>query len=662
MRLYSVVIFSGTEYYVFPMVTNTRIQELETLIKKHQDLYYNAEPEISDADFDRLWDELRAIDPENALFQTVPQDSADGFAKASHIIPMGSQEKAADPESFQKWADKMPFHDFLVQYKLDGASIELQYEKGMLRRAVTRGDGTLGDDITANVKKMQGLVLNLNGDLAPDGSAPFSGGVRGEIIMPHDIHRRFYSEKANCRNAANGVMKRKDGSGCEHLRIICYDAAAGTVGKPFSELAPFQTETEKLRWLETQGFLTVPVMQCSGVRSVIEYRAHVMDIRAELPYDIDGLVIKNDTIDTADLSRTRPEKQIAFKFSLEEAVTVLRSVEWSESGATYTPIAITDPVRLAGTTVKRANLCNPNIIADLNLKIGSKVVVTKRGEIIPKIEALIENPPDSVPIEQPVRCASCGSALTDEGTRLYCPNPCCPKRNHHRIEKWISCLDIQDFGVLLIKRLFDAQRIRSISDLYTLTVEELSELERMGKKSAEKVYRALHSKREIPLAVFIAGFDIDGIGLVMMEKLVEAGFDSLEKLLAASEEEFASVYQFGTVLAHTLSEGLRELKEEMLALTESGTISIRRTEPPAVRSLSGSSFCFTGELHSMKRKAAEELVKERGGSIKSSVTKGLQYLVTNTPDSGSSKNKKAQELGIRIITEEEFLRLVGTSH
>ncbi len=642
------------------MAKNTRIQELEALIKKHQDLYYNAEPEIPDEDFDALWDELHRLDPQNALFAEVPQDSADGFPKAEHIIPMGSQEKAADPESFQKWADKMPFTDFLVQYKLDGASMELQYENGKLVRAVTRGDGKVGDDITANVKKMQGVVLELKGDSAPTGAAPFSGGIRGEVLMTKEVLRRFYPDKKNCRNAANGLMKRKDGSGSEHLEIICYDAAAGTVGKPFTQRAPFTTETEKLEWLKAQGFLQVPVTRCSSIRDVIDYRAHVMDIRTTIPYDIDGLVVKNDLIDTADLSRARPEKQIAFKFSLEEAVTALRSVEWSESGVTYTPIALIDPVQLAGTTVKRANLCNPNMIADMNLKIGSRVLVTKRGEIIPKIEALIENPESSVPIEQPSRCTSCGTPLRDEGTRLYCPNPSCPKLIHHRIEKWITTLDIQDFGTVLIKRLFDMQRIRSVSDLYTLTVEELAAFERMGQRSAEKVYRALHAKREIPLSVFIAGFDIEGIGRTMVEKLVDAGFDTLEKLLAASEEDFASVYQFGSVMAHTLAVSLRAVKDEMLHLTGSGTIVIHA--PDATQEdlpLAGKSFCFTGELNSLKRKEAEAMVQAKGGTVKSSVTKGLTYLVTNTPGSGSSKNKKAQELGTALITEEAFLTLLA---
>lgn len=636
-----------------------RIHELETLIKKHQDLYYNTEPELSDAEFDRLWDELRVLDPQNALLARVGEDHTDGFPKAEHIIPMGSQEKAADPESFQRWAEKMSFSDFLVQYKLDGASMELQYEKGRLVRAVTRGDGVIGDDITANVKKMRGVLLELSGDAGPAGKAPFSGGIRGEVLMTKETLRRFYSDKKNCRNAANGLMKRKDGSGSEHLEIICYDAATGTVGKPFSEIAPFQTETEKLSWLKSQGFLSVPTVQCRSVREVIEYRAHIMDIRDTIPYDIDGLVIKNDTIDTSDLARVRPEKQIAFKFSLEEAVTTLRSVEWSESGATYTPIALIDPVHLAGTTVKRANLCNPRMIADMNLNIGSRVLVTKRGEIIPKIEALVENPVSGVPIEQPSQCSCCGTPLCDEGTRLYCPNPACPKLIHHRIEKWLNTLEVRDFGTMLLKRLFDSRRIRSISDLYTLTASELASFERMGQRSAEKVYRALHAKRDIPLSVFIAGFDIEGVGQTMAEKLVESGFNTIEKLLAASEEDFARIYQFGKVLAHTLTTSLHEVKDEMLYLTNSGLIHIL---PPVTAQnnlpLTGKSFCFTGELISMKRKDAEEMVQKKGGTIKSSVTKGLSYLVTNTPNSGSSKNKKAQELGTAIISEKEFLPLV----
>ncbi|MGF7107493.1 NAD-dependent DNA ligase LigA [Treponema pedis] len=641
------------------MENKKRIKELEKLIKKHQDLYYNSEPEISDAEFDELWDELKILDPKNKIFTVVPKESADGFPKAEHIVPMGSQEKAANPEAFSAWALKMPFNEFIVQYKLDGASIELQYEKGKFVRAVTRGDGKIGDDITENAHKMKGVVKILSGLSSPSGENPFTGGIRGEVIMTRSAHKSFFSDKANCRNAANGLMKKKNGEGNEHLTVICYDAVQGTQGKPFSGYAPFKTETEKLAWLKDSGFLTVELKLCKSIDEVIKYRAEVMEKRPLLDFDIDGLVVKNDEIDSSDVSRARPEKQIAFKFSLEEAVTVLRGIEWSESGATYTPIALIEPIRLAGTTVKRASLANPNIIEALNLKIGSRVAVTKRGEIIPKIEALIENPSGVKPIEYPDKCSACGSSLVNEGTRLYCPNISCKKLILHRIEKWISVLDIRDFGITLIRRLFDMERINSIYDLYTLTVEELSAIDRMGKVSAAKVYTALHSKKEISLKQFIAGFDIEGIGEVMVEKLEEAGFDTPEKLFKANENDFAKVYQFGEVLSNILVTSLKLLKEEMQTLIDSGNIKIK--EPLSEKDgavLKGFSFCFTGELNSMKRAEAEIKVKERGGSVKSSVIKGLSYLVTNTPDSGSSKNKKAQELGTAIITEKEFLKML----
>lgn len=636
-------------------VSRRRVAELETLVRHHQRLYYAGNPEVSDAEFDALWDELKVLDPDNVVFSTINSELDEGFAKEYHLIPMGSQEKAADPDAFAAWAAKMDFDEFLVQYKLDGASLELQYDAGSLVRAVTRGDGRIGDDITANAKKMAGVVLTLPGEWGPAGAHPFSGGIRGEVLMSRAVLRDIYPDKANCRNAANGLMKRKDGSGSENLEVICYDAAPGIPGSPFTGFAPYADEEDKIRWLESCGFRVVPMRVCHGAQEVIGWRAHVMDIRPGLDFDIDGLVVKGRAIDPDDLSRSRPEKQIAFKFSLEEAVTVLREVEWSESGATYTPIAKIDPVRLAGTTVQRASLANPNVIASMNLRIGSRVVVTKRGEIIPKIEALVENPADSRPIAQPETCATCGSSLVDEGSRLYCPNPACPKLAHHRIEKWINVLDIRDFGVNLIQRLFDSGRVRSIPDLYTLTSAELAALDRMGDLSSAKVIRSLRTKKRVSLPAFVAGFDIEGIGETMVEKLVSAGFGTLDSLFAAREEDIAAVYQFGAIMARTLKAGLERVGPEMRALLESGAVEI---EPPSAGGIfAGVSFCFTGELSSMKRPEAEALVRSLGGSAKSSVVKGLGYLVTNDPASGSAKNAKARELGIPVIDETEFLAL-----
>jgi DNA ligase (NAD+) len=631
-----------------------RIAELERSVRTHQDFYYNGQAAISDAEFDALWDELNVLDPGNAVFAAVGADNSGYFAKARHILPMGSQEKAANPEEFLAWVQKTRPPLFVVQDKLDGASLELQYKDGRFARAITRGDGLIGDDISANARKMRGVPLTL-----PEA---FSGAVRGEVIMSKAAHAAHFSDKANCRNAANGLMKRKDGQGAEHLQVICYDAAPEGLYDPeagglfgFELKPPFDDERSKIGWLTSLGF-TVARTQCFGeAYEVIDYRARVLASRSELPYDIDGLVIKNPAADPDDMRRARPEKQIAFKFPLEEALSTLLDVEWSETGSTYTPIGIMEPVRLAGTTVKRANLANTNTIRGMGLKLGARVIVVKRGEIIPKIEGLVDCPPDARDIVAPVSC-SCGAALVDEGTRLYCPNSACPKKALHRLEKWLSVLDIRDFGVGILARLFESGRVRRIAELYTLSEDELAGYERMGAVSAAKILQNLYARRELSLPEFIAGFDIENIGLLIAQKALGAGFDSLEALRMASVEELAHIEGFGEITAKALSDGLAALREDMDEAIRRGNLTFIRKE---LRSgpLSGLSFCFTGELLTMKRSKAEALTLSLGGAVRSSVTKDLSYLVTNDAGSGSSKNKKALALQVPIIDETAFLLL-----
>ncbi len=647
-----------------------RIAELETLIARYQDLYYNAEPEVSDGEFDALWEELESLDPENHLLSRVGRDLSDGWPKSEHLIPMGSQSKASSPEEFDAWAEKTELDLYLVQYKLDGASLELQYENGIFRKAVTRGDGRIGDDISSNARRMQAVPLRL-----PEA---FTGGVRGEVLMTKAVHAARYHDKANCRNAANGLMKRKDGKGAEDLVVVCYDARALSGGD-------FPDEEEKLAWLARMGFLVVPTERFRQALEVTEYRAKVMASRAGLPWDIDGLVVKGLRIDPEDAAKPRPEKQIAYKFSPEEAVTRLVAVEWSESGALYTPIGITEPVRLAGTTVQRANLSNPDMIRKMGLKIGSLVVITKRGEIIPKIETLVENPPDATGIPMPSTCTACGSALVDGGTSLYCPAPACPRKELHRLEKWLAVLDIRGFGTALMKRLHETGKARTIADLYRISESDLENLERMGPVLARKLIRNLHAIEELSLTEFIAAFDLDGVGLLVAEKLVQGGFDSLESLFAATPADFLHVDGIAEIMAASIHSSLAALRGQMEDLISSGAIRLKqpvRTAPAetaagegailgeglqsaagsglSASEIAGRSFCFTGELSSMKRSDAEKRVRALGGSARPSVAKGLDYLVTNEPESGSSKNRKAREYGIRIIDEARFLSMLGS--
>lgn len=631
-----------------------RIQELETLILKYQNSYYNGEAEISDAEFDKLWDELKALNPSDPILQKVGADSGN-FEKAEHIMPMGSQEKAADPEQFLQWASKHQYDRYLVEYKLDGASLELQYRNGYLVKAVTRGNGSIGDDITENAKKMGGV----NAAIYKDGElVPFTGGIRGEVIMTHEVHKNHFADKANCRNAANGLMKRKDGEGSEYLKLIVYDALST------DEKTWFSCEEEKIKWLMDCGFNVVRLVICKSPDRVIAYRAKIMEERQTLEYDIDGLVVKESAINLSDASRARPDRQIAFKFSLEEAVSTLRNVEWSISGATYTPVAIFDEVELNGTKVQRASLANPDTLRKLGVKIGSHVVVVKRGEIIPKIESVVEETDiQTSPVEFPCVCEVCGTKLVDEGSRLYCPNRDCSKRILHQLLKYQSVVDIRDLGETLITQLFNDKRVRSISDLYSLQVEDLipyflnDESIEKDKRSlgAEKVYKSIQSHKNLRLQTFLAGFDIEGFGETLAEKLVQAGFDTLEKMLNATVDQISNVYGFAEISAKTIVEGLKENAEEMKSLIDNNIITLQ-TEGGG--KLAGLSFCFTGELVTMKRLDAEKIVRDNGGSAKSSVTKDLSYLVTNDTSSGSSKNEKAKKFGVKVISEKEFLELV----
>ena len=308
------------------------IETLEAQIRAYQASYYNGEAEISDQEFDLLWDTLKQRNPDSPVLHRIGADAVDGFPKARHLIPMGSQDKAANPQEFREWAAKIAPETFVVQYKLDGASLELQYEQGKLIHAITRGNGAVGDEITRNARRMAGVI--------PELAIPFTGGIRGEVVMTRQVWQEGYREKANCRNAANGLMRRKDGEGCEDLSLICYDAAAA------GDDGYFQDELEKVHWLKAQGFMVTETKTFTDAEAVIAYREAVAAQRASLPIDIDGLVVKDRKTDMADLRRDRPERQIAFKFDLEVAYSILRAVEWSESGATYTPIGVVDPVRL----------------------------------------------------------------------------------------------------------------------------------------------------------------------------------------------------------------------------------------------------------------------------------------------------------------------------
>jgi DNA ligase (NAD+) len=620
-----------------------RVSYLVNEIKRHRYLYYNEQPEISDAKYDALEDELRELDPENAILFKIGVDSSDLFTKREHIIPMTSQDKVTTPQEFLKWAKNRNYKTFIVQFKLDGISIELQYEEGIFQYAITRGDGKIGDDVSANVIKMKGFIPKL--------ASEFTGATRAEVVLYHDVFEKKYNDKQNCRNAASGLVRRKDGIGAGDLDLIFYDAIS------LSDAVEFQSETQKLKWLRKEGFPTVLTKTVSNPNEVIQVREDVMNnTRNTLEYDIDGLVIKGKVIDLEDMKRSKPTTQIAFKFIAEEIETTVLDVEWSISGHNYTPVAIVEPVRLMGSTVSRASLANPNLIKDLKLKIGSEVFISKRGDIIPKIERIIKTPKDAKEIPVPTICEVCNTQLTNEGTRLYCPNDLCPKRTYHRLIKWIKKLNIKHFSEkLMIKPLFDSGKLQTIADFYSLRIQDLTRFEGVKETSAKKALDNLLAVKEIPLARFIGGFDIENIGEDLTQRVVDARFDTLEKIKNASNFELSQVDGFAELTAQYLRDGVEKLYLEMKKTLNTKKITIKEVKATGGK-FEGQTFCFTGKLETMKRAEAEQIVKDNGGEPKSGVVKNLSYLVTNS-DEPTAKYKKAQDQGTTIITEDEFLEM-----
>jgi DNA ligase (NAD+) len=629
-----------------------RIKELESLIAYHQNAYYNNEAEITDYEFDELWDELKLLDPDNPILHRVGEDNF-GFKKVSHIMPMGSQQKASDPEEFQKWFNRMVNTEkenrFIVQYKMDGLSIELQYKDGNFVCAVTRGNGLIGDDVTSNVLKTGCIVHSLP---KKEGIPSFTGAIRGEVLLSHKMKNNFFPTKENCRNAANGCLKRKDGEGCEYLHIIVYDAF------PANPKYNWSCEEEKVYWLKTSGYDVVVTEVFNRCQDIINYRNEVNVSRAGYDYDIDGIVVKTNSYSVEDLKRDRPAKQIAFKFILDEMQTILLDVEWSLSGKFRTPVAICKPVRINGTTVKRANLANYGLIKNLGLKIGDTVILVKRGEIIPKIIGVVKTETNDInkPIIPPKTCEVCGTSLEIDGAYIVCPNKKCPEQISHRIQKWIKVQEIKFIGDSTVHKLVQKNLISSIADLYKpQIIESLMRDDIVGNKMAHKIYENITSNKVISLPNFIGGFDIDHVGTKVIESLMKFGFTTLDKILNASMGDLCMCVGIHTTLAGYIKRGINEVIEDMHEVLQQGVKIMDEVKDGL---FVGKSACFTGSFIRYKRSELEKMFIKEGGKVGSGVSSNTDFLISNDINSTSSKTISAKKNNIPIINEEEFLATI----
>ncbi len=646
-----------------------RIAELERLIRHHRDLYYNRQPEISDEEFDSLVDELGEVDPDNAVLGEVgaPPDGT-GLPTKKHRIPMGSLDKVPE-DRLDFWCDKVG-GPFIVQEKLDGISLEIEYENGRMGDAITRGDGITGEVVTHNAVHFRNIARKLPSD--------FTGSIRAEVICRTSVFKEHLAGRgfANPRNTVSGTVRKKRGDRTlnRHFELQCYDVVGDGLD--------FETECEKVEFMRDTLGLDITVtffdQDADGIREIFaEYAGDpeegVAGKRLELDYEIDGLVVRADSIERQrELGevQNRPRYAMAYKFVSQGRETTLRDVDWSV-GLTgrVTPVARLEPVEVSGVTVSNATLHNVDYIKSLDLHIGDRVIVERKGDVIPQVVRVVSHENGKRP-RRPRKCPECRARLELESKYLRCPNPECPKKAYGDVKRWIDELDIDAIGEKWITILIEGELVEDPADLYRLKAEQLLPLERMGKTLAEKMVRNIEESRKPPLDVFIAGLNVPEFSRQRAQMLVEAGHDTLEKVLALSPEEIAEVKGFGEILAERVHEGLHAREARIQKLLDAGVEIAPPTasaEASAEGPLAGKTFCFTGAVETVNpetdkhwtRKELEELVRANGGKPLPDVSKELDYLVMADPSSTSSKAKKAKKLGTEILSEEAFFALVG---
>jgi len=628
------------------------VGELLALLKTYKDAYYNGSPQVSDAAYDALEDELRELAPEHAFFATVgaPAAPVTSWAKANHAIPMGSLNKAVSVDDFRQWAarcdelgkqDKLKAitKDLFVTEKLDGLSLAVTYDKGKLVDAITRGDGQIGERILANAKRMKGVPPRLK--------KPVSVTVRGEIILKLSDMKKAFPGAANPRNQASGVSKRYDGVGCEHLTVMFYDLDGEDVA----------TETKKFALLEQLG-LIVPFGKSTDLDGAQQiHDDYSKTRRAKLDYEIDGLVVRAHDVHVQHMLGelgNRPRAAIAYKFASQAKVTKLIDILWDTgSSGRVTPIAIVEPVQLTGAVVQRASLHNAGNVAELGIGIGDEVLISRRNDVIPYVEEVVRSA--GKPAKAPTTCGICKSKLEKSGEYISCRNYTgCQALIEGRIENWIEALGVLEWGDKLINQLVEAELVREPADLYKLKPAQIAGLERRGMIIATKVLVNLKAQLPLSLPKFLAALGIENLGL-QTAKAIASKYDTLEKIQAAKEADLAAIAGVGPSKGKAAFEGLTSRKAEIKRLLAVGVVPVTKQ---AAGPLAGKTFCFTGAL-GRPRKDLEQLVESRGGTLLSGVTKDLQFLVMADPGSGSSKAEKAKKYGTQCLDEAQFMAMVS---
>lgn len=595
-------------------------------------------PIMSDEEYDSLRALAEKIAPDHPYFEKVGHKPSSSWEKYDHSIFMGSLEKVHSEEEFLKWTKKFKEDTiYCFQSKFDGLSVSLDYENSVLVRAITRGDGTTGENIKNNVLLMSVLKSDM-----PD----FTGSVRAEILLSKESFKMINSvlseddKYSNARNAASGISRRLDGRYSKYLHLIAYD-----ISEPLDEM-------KKIDRISELGF-SVPFTILGTRDKIVEAFNNLLKERPKLPFDIDGAVVKvnsHEIQEKTGITRNRPKAQKAWKFEPPGAATIFKKETW-EVGRTgvITPLAHLEPVSIDGSEIKKATLHNIAEIKRLGIGRGDVVMVIKAGDIIPKITKVLTHMDD--PISIPEKCPSCNSDLLNDGIKLMCENDLCPQKIFYRILNWIKVTKIEEFGESLADKLREAGKLNKIFDIYTLQEEDIAELEKWGEASAKKVISSIDKTYTLTPTVFLSALGIPGISEGTSEELIKA-FGTLENLMERSVEEIKALKGFSDISANNVVSGLQKYKSEITEL-----LRVLTVEEEKKGVLDGKSFCFTGAM-TKPRAYYQKLVKEHGGINKPSVTKDLFYLVCNE-NKESSKSRKADKYKIPIIQEMTFLQMIG---
>lgn len=648
-----------------------RIGELSELLEKYSYQYYVLDnPDISDYDFDMLMQELKGLEEQFPEFimpssptQRVGGMALNKFEKVSHFVQMASLQDVFSFEQVENFVKKcyeeLADAEFSVEPKIDGLSVSLEYENGIFTRGSTRGDGFVGEDVTANLRTIRSIPLKIV-------NAPEFLEVRGEVYMPRESffslieQQELSGEKPfkNPRNAAAGSLRQKDPKITAKRRLDIFIFNVQQVrGREY------ETHIQSLDDLKSMGFKVLPSYRiCREAAEIKEEIDCIGEKRAEFGFDIDGVVIKVNKLSQRDImgatSKT-PKWAVAYKYPPEEKETVLLDIEVNvgRTGA-ITPVAVFDPILLAGTSVSRAVLHNQDFIDEKDIRIGDTIVVRKAGEIIPEVLRSVSHKENSVKFTLPSVCPVCGTpSVRDEGESvLRCPNVSCPaqllKNMIHFASK--NAMNIDGLGEANMRLFVESGIVKSPADLYILRKEQIMNLERFGEKSAQNLINAIEASKSNEADRLVFGLGIRNIGQKAATLLCER-FGGIDELLAAERDEISAIEGFGDVMAESVYSALREphILELINRLKEYGVNMTYSKKSLADNRFSGLTFVLTGTLPTMKRDEAKALIESFGGKVSGSVSKKTSYVVAG--EEAGSKLVKANELGIEILTEAELI-------